>query len=116
MGAVHHHLINAGVRLEASIVAETGQAWSTHHVACLVGFGASAVHPYLLLQTVKYHYSADKQVKMRAAGSRNDIPLESAYNNVRSALGAGVLKILSKIGISLLSSYHGAQAGDTRCR
>ena len=48
VGAVHHHLINAGVRLDSSIVIETAQAWSTHHIACLVGFGASAVHPYML--------------------------------------------------------------------
>ena len=53
VGAVHHHLINAGVRLGASIVIQTGQAWSTHHIACLVGFGASAVHPYLLFTSVK---------------------------------------------------------------
>ena len=53
-GAVHHHLINAGVRLDASLVVETGQAWSTHHIACLVGFGASAVHPYMLYQATKF--------------------------------------------------------------
>jgi len=109
VGAVHHHLISAGVRLESSIVIETAQAWSTHHIACLVGFGASAVHPYLLLSSVKYLYDSEKRTKMRASGQLNDIPLEQSYVNVRKALDAGVLKILSKIGISLLSSYHGAQ-------
>jgi len=109
VGAVHHHLINAGLRLAASVVVETAQAWSTHHIACLVGFGASAVHPYLLFSTVKWQYESEKRSKMRASGQLNDIPLSRAYNNVRKALEAGVLKILSKIGISLLSSYHGAQ-------
>jgi len=109
VGAVHHHLINAGVRLDASIIVETAQAWSTHHIACLVGFGASAVHPYQLFSTVKWQYESSKRTKLRASGQAYDIPLEQAYGNVRKALEAGVLKILSKIGISLLSSYHGAQ-------
>merc|ERR1719424_767445 len=82
VGAVHHHLINAGVRLEASIVAETAQAWSTHHIACLVGFGASAVHPYLLFQSVKYLYDSVKQTKMRKSGQLNDIPLSDGLDNV----------------------------------
>jgi len=109
VGAVHHHLITAGVRLEASIIVETAQAWSTHHIACLVGFGASAVHPYLLYSSVKYLYASEKRTKMRASGQINDIPLAKNFENLRYALDSGVLKILSKIGISLLSSYHGAQ-------
>ena len=109
VGAVHHHLINAGERLEASIVMETAQAWSTHHIACLVGFGASAVHPYLLYTSVKWLYDSSKREKMRASGLLNDIPMSASFENTRKALEAGVLKILSKIGISLLSSYHGAQ-------
>jgi glutamate synthase (ferredoxin) len=64
VGAVHHHLINAGLRLAASVVVETAQAWSTHHIACLVGFGASAVHPYLLFSTVKWQYDAAKRLKI----------------------------------------------------
>ena len=106
---VHHHLINAGVRLEASIIAETAQAWSTHHMNCLIGYGAHAVHPYLLWRAVRHHYELPKSTKMRKDGTLPDISLENAYTNTRSALEAGMLKILSKIGICLLSSYHGAQ-------
>jgi glutamate synthase (ferredoxin) len=109
VGAVHHHLIQVGLRMRTSIVAETAQAWSTHHIACLVGFGASAVHPYLLFETVKWLYDSEQRSKMRASGKLNDIPLNDAFVNTRKALEQGVLKIISKIGISLLSSYHGAQ-------
>merc|ERR1719379_896907 len=64
-GAVHHHLIRAGLRLDASIVVETAQAWSTHHIACLVGFGASAVHPYQLWNSVRYLYESPKAKNQR---------------------------------------------------
>jgi glutamate synthase (ferredoxin) len=74
-----------------------------------VGYGASSVHPYLLWQSVRYLYDSDKSVKMREAGKLYDISLAASLANTRKALEAGVLKILSKIGISLLSSYHGAQ-------
>ena len=77
--------------------------------ACSVGFGASAVHPYLLYEATSFLYNSEKRSKMRASGSLTDISLAYSYVNVRKALEAGVLKILSKIGISLLSSYHGAQ-------
>merc|ERR1719424_691291 len=109
VGAVHHHLIKAGLRMETSLVPETAQAWSTHHIACLVGFGASAVHPYMLWRAIKLQYDTDKAAKLRSSGELNDISLAESMRNARKALEAGVLKILSKIGISLLSSYHGAQ-------
>ena len=54
--AVHHHLIQVGLRMDTSIIAETAQAWSTHHMNCLVGYGAHAVHPYLLWRAVRHHY------------------------------------------------------------
>ena len=63
--------------------------------------------------TATQMYESDKRTKMRASGQLNDIPLEDAFKNTRKALEAGVLKILSKIGISLLSSYHGAQVRRT---
>ena len=109
VGAVHHHLIQVGLRMDTSIIAETAQAWSTHHMNCLVGYGAHAVHPYLLWRAVRHHYELGKTSKMRAEGKLPDISLEEAYANTRNALEAGMLKILSKIGICLLSSYHGAQ-------
>ena len=76
---------------------------------CLIGYGAHAVHPYLLWRAVRHHYELPKSTKMRKDGTLPDISLENAYTNTRSALEAGMLKILSKIGICLLSSYHGAQ-------
>mmetsp|Transcript_15929 Transcript_15929/g.24801 ORF Transcript_15929/g.24801 Transcript_15929/m.24801 type:complete len:1699 (-) Transcript_15929:113-5209(-) len=108
-GAVHHRLIEEGLRMEASIIVETGAAWSTHHYACLVGYGASAVHPYMALETVKQWYGTKKTQNMMAKGKLTQITLEEAQNNYRTAVENGLLKILSKIGISLLSSYSGAQ-------
>lgn len=64
VGAVHHRLIEAGLRMRASIVSETGQAWNTHHFACLIGYGASAVHPYLALQAVR-DWHGDKKTQVR---------------------------------------------------
>ena len=57
VGAVHHHLIQVGLRMDTSIIAETAQAWSTHHMNCLIGYGAHAVHPYLLWRAVRHHYA-----------------------------------------------------------
>jgi len=99
VGAVHHRLIDEGLRLEASLIAETGQAWSTHHLACLVGFGASAIHPYLAHLAGRKLARKDKSIKSE----------QEALANFRSSLEAGILKIMSKIGISTLSSYSGAQ-------
>ncbi|MGD2181389.1 glutamate synthase large subunit [Lusitaniella coriacea] len=109
VGAVHHHLIRAGLRLKASLVVDTAQCWSTHHFACLVGYGASAVCPYLALETVRAWWSEEKTQKFMERGKITKISLETAQNNYRKAIEAGLLKILSKMGISLLSSYHGAQ-------
>jgi len=109
VGAIHQYMISAGLRLDTSLVVQTAQAWSTHHIACLVGFGANAVQPYILFTAVRDLYESDKQVKMRKAGQVPDISLERSFENTRKALEAGVLKIMSKIGISLLSSYQGAQ-------
>ena len=109
VATVHHYLIAQGLRLQASIVVETAQAWSTHHIACLVGYGASAVHPYLAYQAVKYWHELPRTASLRSRGQLNDVPVEDALENFRSALEAGLLKILSKMGISLLASYHGAQ-------
>jgi glutamate synthase domain-containing protein 2/glutamate synthase domain-containing protein 1/glutamate synthase domain-containing protein 3 len=125
-GAVHHHLIRAGLRMKASLICETGEARDTHQVACLIGFGASAVHPYLLLESlpefidmVRADVAKDlkkaaadpaKLAKAEAAMREADaITIESASKYVRKALEDGLLKIMSKMGISVLASYHGAQ-------
>jgi len=109
VGAVHHHLLARGLRLQTSLVVDTAQCWSTHHIACLIGYGASAVCPWLTWETVR-HWLA--QPKVQTNIERGKLPAltpDQVQANVRQALEDGLRKILSKIGISLLASYHGAQ-------
>ncbi|HAC64020.1 MAG TPA: glutamate synthase large subunit, partial [Cyanothece sp. UBA12306] len=109
VGTVHHHLVKQGLRLQTSLVVDTAQCWSTHHFACLIGYGASAVCPYLTLETIRQWWNDAKTQKMMGNGKIDSITLEEALGHYRKAVEAGLLKILSKMGISLLSSYHGAQ-------
>ena len=108
-GAVHHHLIAAGLRTECSIVVDTAQAFSTHHVACLVGYGASAVCPWLALESARGWRSSPRTEALVKNGKMKNISVEEVQTNYRKALNGGLKKIISKIGVSLLSSYHGAQ-------
>ena len=109
VGAVHHYLIRQNLRMQASIVVDTAQAWSTHHFACLVGYGASAVCPYLAIEAVRHWWSAPRTQKLMETGKLGQISLIGAQENFRKSIQDGLLKILSKMGISLLPSYHGAQ-------
>ncbi|CAI6000519.1 unnamed protein product [Closterium sp. NIES-64] len=109
VGAVHHHLIRTGKRLNASIVVETAQCFSTHHFACLVGYGASAVCAYGALETVRQWRASEKTQKLMTFGKLPTVTSEQAQLNYRKAIEKGLMKILSKMGISLLSSYCGAQ-------
>ena len=109
VGAVHHHLIRQQIRMKASLVVDTAQCWSTHHFACLIGYGASAVCPYLTLETVRHWWNDSKTQKLMERGRIPLSTLNGAQENYRKAIEAGLLKILSKMGISLLSSYQGAQ-------
>ena len=95
--AVHHHLIRAGKRLQLSIVCETGEAREDHHFACLIGYGAALIHPYVALASV------------RAVAEKAGVPVEQAMRNYKAAAEKGLLKIMSKMGISTVSSYRGAQ-------
>ena len=97
VAAVHHHLIRAGLRWRVSLVAETGEAREVSHVALLIAYGASAVHPYLALETVGALLHVHQ-----AAGNK----AQAAYIK---AIGKGLLKVMSKMGISTLQSYCGAQ-------
>ncbi len=99
IGAVHHHLRRVGKRMQTSIVCETGEARDVHQVACLIGYGAAAINPYLAFETVRE--ILEKQDRISAYG-------ESVVN-LRKALEAGLLKIMSKMGISVVNSYRGAQ-------
>ncbi len=68
VGSVHHHLIRQGLRIKASIVIDTAQCWNTHHFGCLIGYGAAAVCPYLVLETVRQWWSDDKTQKLMEKG------------------------------------------------
>lgn len=101
VGAVHHHLIRRGLRMAGSIIVESGDANDVHRVAALVGYGASAVHSWLGLDSVR---------DMAADGRLKGIDsVEQAEKNYVKALETGVLKIMSKMGISTVDSYGGAQ-------
>ena len=92
VGAVHQHLLESGLRTRLGLVAEAGDAWDVHHFAALIGYGAEAVHPWLALESVQAQVAED-----------------DARARFRAAAETGLLKILSKMGISTLSSYCGAQ-------
>ena len=109
VGAVHHHLLGLGLRLQTSLVVDTAQCWSTHHLACLIGFGASAVCPWLTWETTRHWLAHPRTQKLIETGKLPALTADQAQANVRKALEDGLRKILSKIGISLLASYHGAQ-------
>ncbi len=103
--AVHQRLIQAGVRNQVSLVIETGEARDVHHLAALVGFGASAVNPWLALRTV--------EDEVRSAGRHAEgISVAEGVENYRKALEKGLLKIMSKMGITTVDSYCGAQIFD----
>ncbi|KAK4733914.1 hypothetical protein R3W88_008175 [Solanum pinnatisectum] len=109
VGAVHQHLIQNGLRMSASIIADTAQCFSTHQFACLIGFGASAVCPYLAFETCRQWRLSTKTVNLMRNGKMPSVTIEQAQKNFCKAIKSGLLKILSKMGISLLSSYCGAQ-------
>ncbi|MBD2387947.1 glutamate synthase-related protein [Cylindrospermum sp. FACHB-282] len=109
VGAVHHHLIREGLRMKTSLIVNTAQCWSTHHFACLLGYGAGAICPYMALDTVRDWWSDGKTQQFMARGKITAITLEQAIENYRQAVDSGLLKILSKMGISRLSSYQAAQ-------
>ena len=99
--AVHHHLIGLGTRTGASIVVETGEAREAHHFCCLVGYGAAAVNPYLAIDTI-----ADLHAEGMFAET---LKLDDAVKNFLKAANKGILKVASKMGISTVQSYRGAQ-------
>lgn len=98
-GAVHHHLVEKGLRCDSNIIVESGFARDPHHFAVLFGFGATAVFPYLAYQVMS---------DLISTGEMLMDPIE-AKNNYRRGIGKGLLKILSKMGISTIASYRGAQ-------
>jgi glutamate synthase (ferredoxin) len=109
VGAVHHYLIGEGLRTQASLIVNSAQCWSTHHFACLIGYGADAVCPYMALMTVQDWWTDPKTQQFMQRGKIETISLDQALKNYRKAIASGLLKILSKMGISLLASYQAAQ-------
>eukprot|EP01025_Chloroclados_australasicus_P037806 TRINITY_DN3866_c0_g1_i1.p1 TRINITY_DN3866_c0_g1~~TRINITY_DN3866_c0_g1_i1.p1 ORF type:complete len:1631 (-),score=271.67 TRINITY_DN3866_c0_g1_i1:306-5198(-) len=109
VGAVHHHLIRTSLRSATSIVAETAQCYSTHQAAVLIGYGAHAICPYLAFETARQWRTAPRTITLIKNGKVPDISISDAQINLKDAFELGLLKILSKMGISLLSCYHGAQ-------
>jgi glutamate synthase (NADPH/NADH) large chain len=99
VGAVHHALIRAGLRCDANIVVETGTVRDPHHYACLIGYGATAVYPYLAYQVIG-EFVKSGEIRL---------PLAKALANFRKGMDKGLYKVLSKMGISLVASYRGAQ-------
>ncbi|MFY7900392.1 MAG: glutamate synthase large subunit [Chitinophagaceae bacterium] len=101
VSAVHHHLIRKGYRGQVGLIVEAGDIWEVHHFACLLAFGATAINPYLALSTIR---------DMKLQG-KLDTTLEPEYlkKNYIKAVCDGLLKVFSKMGISTLQSYQGAQ-------
>ncbi len=106
--AVHHHLIREGRRMKAELICETGSAWDIHHIALLIGYGANAVYPYLALATVSDLVTPKENEKVKESDAE-PISIEEAEANFRQAVQNGLLKIMSKMGISTLRSYRGGQ-------
>jgi len=98
--AIHHHLIRRENRMKVGLVIEAGDVREVHHVALLIGYGASAINPYLAMETCE---------QLVRSGMISGVTPEKAVANVIKALGKGVLKIMSKMGISTVSSYAAAQ-------
>ena len=99
-GAVHHHLVREKTRTQVGLLVEAGDVREVHHVALLVGYGAAAVNPYLAMESVEDLAREGYYVKVEP---------EKAVANLIKALGKGVLKVMSKMGVSTVASYTGAQ-------
>lgn len=99
--AVHHHLIRKGYRGQVGIIVEAGDVWEVHHFACLLGFGATAINPYLALSSIR-----DMKLNNKL---QTELDTEYLKKNYVKAVNEGLLKVFSKMGISTLQSYQGAQ-------
>ena len=99
--AVHHHLIRKGLRGSVGLILEAGDVWEVHHFACLIGFGVTAINPYLSISTIR---------DMKLSGKlETTLDVEQLKKNYIKAVNDGLLKVFSKMGISTLQSYQGAQ-------
>ena len=101
VAAVHHHLVRTKERTKVALVVESGDAREVHHIALLIGYGAAAVNPYLAFESIE---------DLIREGELTGIETATAVRNYLKALGKGVMKVMSKMGISTVGSYTGAQA------
>ncbi len=109
VSTVHHHLVREGTRLRAGIVLESGEPREVHHFATLIGYGVSAINPYLMLETLD-ELAYRGMIERPANGSAaTTLTSEEASQNVVKAIGKGLLKTISKMGISTIQSYRSAQ-------
>jgi glutamate synthase domain-containing protein 2/glutamate synthase domain-containing protein 1/glutamate synthase domain-containing protein 3 len=102
VSAVHHHLIREGTRTSVALIVESGEAREVHHFACLLGYGASAINPYLVFETL------DDMLSQGLLPTEK-VTHEKATQNYIKAVNKGLLKVMSKMGISTMQSYRGAQ-------
>jgi len=100
VSAVHHHLIREGTRMRVALIAEAGDVREVHHVAALIGYGAAAVNPYLAMESVE---------ALVRSGELEGVTEADSVHHLIKALGKGLLKVMSKMGISTVASYCGAQ-------
>jgi glutamate synthase domain-containing protein 2/glutamate synthase domain-containing protein 1/glutamate synthase domain-containing protein 3 len=100
VAAVHHHLVRSKERTKVALVVESGDAREVHHIALLIGYGAAAVNPYLAFESIE---------DLIREGELTGIETATAVRNYLKALGKGVMKVMSKMGISTVASYTGAQ-------
>ena len=108
VSSVHHHLVREGTRLRAGIVLESGEPREVHHFATLIGYGASAINPYVMLETLDELVAQGHIVRAENGATVTLTPEQAAQNTVK-AIGKGLLKTISKMGISTIQSYRGAQ-------
>src|SRR5690606_1485955 len=99
---VHHHLVRQGLRMQTGLVVETGEAREVHHFCALAGYGAEAINPYVACETIE-------QIQ---AEKFPDLDVWQLKKNYIKAVGKGILKVMSKMGISTYQSYCGAQILD----
>ncbi|MEM7548555.1 MAG: glutamate synthase large subunit [Bacteroidota bacterium] len=100
VGTVHHHLIKKRLRTKVGLILDSGDIWEVHHFATAVGYGASAVHPFMAIESINQLFD---QGKIRSNSA------DDAFENYSLAVGKGLLKVMSKMGISTLQSYQAAQ-------
>src|SRR5262249_52941898 len=100
VSGVHHHLIREGTRTQVSLVLESGEPREVHHFALLIGYGAGAINPYLAFETIE---------DMIRQGHLTQVDEEKAVYHYIKSINKGVLKVMSKMGISTAQSYCGAQ-------